>query len=341
MGADDLNQLRAAAQAGDARALGVLGRRLVLGEGPRPSPAEGVEFLKQAHARGDAEAAALLARFAAWGVMREPNHADALDLLVAAAQRGWAPAQEELRFLARANGSDWAALRNNIDLAGLCASPAKHAISETPRVRYIERFATPAECDRLIALARGALHRAQVYHGSAELKLSDVRTNSEAAFIISYADVALSLIRQRISAALGISHLYFEVAKLLHYEVGQQFGVHGDFLELTTPEQRAEVERRGQRAATFLIYLNDDFEGGETDFPRLGLRHKPKRGDALAFANVTSTGAPDYESVHAGLPPTRGEKWLFSQWIRSNPVNAFATPGPLPGELDLAWRDRF
>ena len=46
--------------------------------------------------------------------------------------------------------------------------------------------------------------------------------------------------------------------------------------------------------------------------------------------------APDYESLHAGLAPTRGEKWLFSQWIRSKPVNAFATPGRLPSELDPA-----
>ena len=23
--------------------------------------------------------------------------------------------------------------------------------------------------------------------------------------------------------------------------------------------------------------------------------------------------------IHAGLPPTRGEKWIFSQWIRDRP----------------------
>jgi hypothetical protein len=24
-------------------------------------------------------------------------------------------------------------------------------------------------------------------------------------------------------------------------------------------------------------------------------------------------------TLHTGLPPARGEKWLFSQWIRSKP----------------------
>ena len=131
---------------------------------------------------------------------------------------------------------------------------------------------------------------AQVYRGSAELQMSGERTNSEADFVIGCADVALSLICQRIASAVGIPPIYFEVAKLLHYEVGQQFAMHGDFLELATPEQRAEVERRGQRVATVLIYLNDDFEGGETEFARIGARHAPRKGDALAFVNVTSSG---------------------------------------------------
>jgi hypothetical protein len=71
---------------------------------------------------------------------------------------------------------------------------------------------------------------------------------------------------------------------------------------------------------TFLTYLNDDYEGGETDFPRIGYRYKGRRGDALYFVNVDGAGAPDYRTVHAGLPPASGTKWLLSQWVRSRPV---------------------
>ena len=49
--------------------------------------------------------------------------------------------------------------------------------------------------------------------------------------------------------------------------------MHGDFLQANTPELAQEVELRGQRSSTFLVYLNDGFEGGETDFPRLGFRY--------------------------------------------------------------------
>ena len=65
------------------------------------------------------------------------------------------------------------------------------------------------------------------------------------------------------------------------------------------------------------MYLNDDYEGGETEFPAIGLRYRGRRGDALLFANVDIVGNPDRRSIHAGLPPTRGEKWLLSQWIRN------------------------
>jgi prolyl 4-hydroxylase len=64
------------------------------------------------------------------------------------------------------------------------------------------------------------------------------------------------------------------------------------------------------------MYLNDDYEGGETDFPALGLRHRGRKGDALLWANVDRVGDPDRRTLHAGLAATRGEKWLLSQWIR-------------------------
>jgi hypothetical protein len=35
--------------------------------------------------------------------------------------------------------------------------------------------------------------------------------------------------------------------------------------------------------------------------------------------NTDETGRPDRRTMHVGLPPTRGEKWLLSQWIRGVP----------------------
>ena len=40
-------------------------------------------------------------------------------------------------------------------------------------------------------------------------------------------------------------------------------------------------------------------------------------GGALYFANLDAAGAGDPRTLHAGLAPTQGEKWVFSHWIRN------------------------
>jgi hypothetical protein len=90
-----------------------------------------------------------------------------------------------------------------------------------------------------------------------------------------------------------------------------------DFFDPAIPSQATDMAVNGQRVATALVYLNDEgLEGGETDFPTLGIRHRGAKGDALVFFNVDAAGQPDRRTLHAGLPPTGGEKWLLSQWIR-------------------------
>jgi prolyl 4-hydroxylase len=91
---------------------------------------------------------------------------------------------------------------------------------------------------------------------------------------------------------------------------------HHDFLDPTKPGLKANIALRGQRILTFLIYLNEEFEGGETEFPKAGISWRGATGDALAFSNVTLDQQPDPMTLHAGRPPTRGEKWIFSQWVR-------------------------
>lgn len=310
---ETLLHLRARASSGDLDALTALGMKLLLGEGIPAVPQEGVACLMQAASRGHAEATAQLALITAFGVMRPRNLADAITCLRRAAALGWALARQELQLLARG--------ATDVSVAALTALPPVRIVSESPRIRVYERFATPAECEWLIERGRNHLKRALVYRKDAEgHHTADSRTNTESDYTYSNASVLLALMRDRIAAAAGIATEHFEVAKLLHYEPGEEFRPHGDFQETSTPALAREVERRGQRVATFLIYLNDDYEGGETDFPRVGVRHKGARGDALLFFNVDAAGQPDFNTIHAGQPTTRGEKWLFSQWIRSKPL---------------------
>lgn len=306
----------------DFGALTTLGKRLLVGDGVPISSDKGVATLREAAASGGGEAAALLSVCAAWGVAQARNVDAALEHLVRSAELGWGPALRELQLLAKDSGMDPAALRRQIDLVSWRSPPIARIVFERPRIVVLERFATAAECRWLIGRAGSGLQRAKVYRGSSTAQVAQTRTNREMAFTIFNADVVVSLIRDRIAAACGAPVTHFEIAKLLHYSAGEQFALHADFIEPKTPELAREVAARGQRAATFLIYLNEGYEGGATQFPRLDWQYRGGLGDALLFSNVDAGGAPDYDTVHAGMPPTSGEKWVLSQWIRTRPVGA-------------------
>jgi prolyl 4-hydroxylase len=318
---DDIGALVHRAGGGDVTAMTALGKRLLTGDGVRADPAKALVQIEEAARRDEPEAVFLLARFSAWGVMRPRNLAGALDGLARAAALGFEPAQRELRVLAGRPGDDFARLRRQLDLASLARAPEARAASEGPAIRIAEGFASAAECRWLVDRGRHGMRRAQVYRRDAPgYREAETRTNFESDFTIWSADIVLALMRERMAASLGTESRYFEVTKLLRYEPGQRFSLHADYQEPSTPALAREIEQRGQRIATFLVYLNDDYDGGETDFPEAGFRFRGRAGDALWFSNVNARGEPDPRSVHAGMPPTRGTKWLLSQWVRDRPV---------------------
>jgi hypothetical protein len=214
----------------------------------------------------------------------------------------------------------WREVRGAIDVEQLLRAPDPIALAERPRLRLFRGFATEAECRWLIDRFRVKLEAAVVVDGASGESLVDTyRNNSAADLPLRDMDVIIELLKARISTATRLPEFIFELPQLMHYAVGQEFRPHHDFLDPKEPGFAEDLARRGQRMGTFLIFLNDDFEGGETEFPKAGISFRGRTGDALFFANVTPDGRPDPLTLHAGRPPTRGEKWILSQWIRDRP----------------------
>jgi hypothetical protein len=291
------------------------------------------ELIAEASEEGDPDASERCALFEAFGMARPQSWARAFDYLALAAAQGSRTAQEQLLLLSD-NGADpavpadapaeaWSEVRRSIEFQRLITPGERRRLSESPRVRVIERFATPAECRWLIRLAQDRLRPATVFdRQSGELRLDPGRDNHYLMLRLGEMNVLTEVIRNRIAAATGLPVPLFEPSQLLHYDVGQSFDAHHDFLDPGNEAYHADLARFGQRIATFLIYLNEDYSGGETSFPAIDLRFRGRTGDALFFANITRDGRPDPRTLHAGLPPSSGEKWVFSQWIRSQ------LPGP-------------
>jgi prolyl 4-hydroxylase len=270
---------------------------------------------------GHAAALERRALFECMGVGRKADWTKALDSLTQAAGRGSQTAARQLillaedRFATDSGSHDWAALRSRVSIPDHFRAPSSETLSANPLIRSIPSFASRAECQWLIATAAPRLERAIVYSNeTGESGADPGRTNQFALFDFVHLDLIIEMIRARLAAAIGAPLPCLEVSQVLRYSVGEEFAPHWDYLDPVALGE--EVARRGQRAVTALVYLNDDFEGGETSFPDLGFSHRGKTGDALVFSNVDPAGRPDERTKHAGCPPTRGEKWLFSQWVR-------------------------
>ena len=260
----------------------------------------------------------------------------ALDHLQRAAELGHGLAQAEIAALSgdwalarRIGACDtlprtmWESLRRSIDLAAWLTPPRPRILSASPRIATVEAMAPPELCDWLIERARSKLAPAGVYdHETGSQRVEPVRTNSACYFPWGQSDLLLLALRARMGNVAELPVYAMESTAVLHYTVGQEFLPHFDFLDVSKPGPAKDVAGRGQRVLTFLICLSEDYDGGETDFPALGKRWKGRKGHALFFWNVEPDGTMDRRTLHAGLAPTRGEKWLLSQWIRCKPAEA-------------------
>ncbi len=186
-----------------------------------------------------------------------------------------------------------------------------------PRVRTVKKVLEGWECDYLIQRAGPKLEPAQtsdsVDHGKSG---SEYRTNSAAKFWLLQQDIVLAMIDRKIAFAAETPVDFAEDLVVLHYNPGERYYPHCDGFLPELPDQAAEIDLRGQRIRTILVYLNEDFSDGETYFLHADKKIKLPPGDAVMFENVTEEGDPDEHSVHEGLPVSKGQKWLASKWIR-------------------------
>jgi prolyl 4-hydroxylase len=326
-----VDQLVAGVKKADVEATTRLGKRLLVGDRAPLLPNDGARFLEEAAAQGGAEAAAVLAVLFAVGASPKRDVRSALESLVVAAERGWAPAQNQLRTLtadraaaeldAAVTPNLWRELASSVDLRGWTSAPPGRDLSVSPRIRLFDDLVSHAVCRWLIGRAAGRLSRALVYEAlSKEVTVHPTRTNTAAVFSMLDTDLVCVLTQLRMAAALGVPFRQFEPITVLHYAEGEEITEHFDFVDPNVPDYEQEIAQRGQRIATFLIYLNDDYGGGETAFPRVETSHKGRLAQGIYFINALPDGSADVRTLHAGRPPANGEKWIVSQFVRNRRV---------------------
>lgn len=100
-----------------------------------------------------------------------------------------------------------------------------------------------------------------------------------------------------------------EQLQVLRYKEGGHYNPHQDVF----------YQDKNKRLYTFIIALNDEYEGGETAFPYLNEKYKLNAGDALFFHTLDNYGLDTTDALHGGQPVKSGEKWVCNLWVHKHP----------------------
>jgi len=317
--AEAMEALKSASLQGDLAAMSELAHRLLVGDRAPKSPNHALYLLGEAAKAGEGRALARIAALTAAGAYVKQNWHQALRLLGQAAAAGDVSARGQLTCLQPpdARPAEWQEMAERVPLNYWLQAAGVDLLHEN--VRRVPALAPLPVCAWLIGRAQGRLGPALVYDSfSRKDELHEMRTNTLAGFDYSTFDLVQFLVQARMSLTCGYPMQHFEAPGILHYDVGQQIKPHFDFIDAKASDYSEQIRQLGQRMITFLLYLNDDYEGGETTFPELGIVHRGSAGGGLYFINAHPDLSPDRRMLHTGSPPLQGEKWIVTQFIVRN-----------------------
>lgn len=196
--------------------------------------------------------------------------------------------------------------------------PQGERLSDRLEIQLFHGAFSHAECDYLFRLEKRDYARASVIdEASGVERIDPVRTADETHIDWEIENPLVHVFNRRIAAMSGTHVHQGEPLQLLRYRPGQQYFNHYDYIPGAA----------NQRIKTAILYLNDDYSGGETGFPRLNLKVKAHKGDVLLFRNAQPDGRREQDSEHAGMPVLSGVKYIATRWIRTNAYTARSLSG--------------
>ena len=124
------------------------------------------------------------------------------------------------------------------------------------------------------------------------------------------------IIATAITKYARVPYSNIEAIDVYNYVTGQFLDLHHDYPY--DPKQIHYYKYGGDRVGTGIFYFNDDFEGGETWFPKLGVEIKPKTGSFLYFEQGYDEET-NWSTIHESKLITKGTKWIASCFFSDRP----------------------
>ena len=101
-----------------------------------------------------------------------------------------------------------------------------------------------------------------------------------------------------------------EIPQILSYSVGGHYKPHIDAESIwITPNGDRIWKKTTDRDISTVLFLNDDFEGGDLVFPELKIRVRPEPGLLIAFPST-------HFYLHGVEPVTKGKRYAIVNWLK-------------------------
>ena len=98
-----------------------------------------------------------------------------------------------------------------------------------------------------------------------------------------------------------VGNMYHEGYSMLRYRTGQEYKAHKDGNTISG------------RSLSAILYLNDDYTGGDIEFVFHDVKIKPKAGMLILFPS-------NYAYAHIAHPVTSGTKYAIVTWITDRAI---------------------
>ena len=174
-----------------------------------------------------------------------------------------------------------------------------------PKPVVIENFLSENE---RIHIKQEAKSKLQVSTVDKDRRVDEQIRKSETAWLSTEDPIVRSVVERCVSRTdRPIENC--EQLQVLRYREGGHYNPHQDVF----------YQDKNKRLYTFIIALNDEYEGGETAFPVINENYKLNAGDALFFHTLDNYGLDTSDALHGGEPVKSGEKWVCNLWVHKFP----------------------
>ena len=181
----------------------------------------------------------------------------------------------------------------------------------------IQKFLSDQECDELIKHIDENNIRSSVSGSGSEVSTTN---DSRTSFTSDFSDEneTIKSIKKKISNFIEVDIKKSEPIQGQKYDVGQYFRPHHDYFQGDSFVNHCL--HSGNRTHTAMIYLNDDYQGGETNFPELNFTVKPQKGKLVIWKNMVDQVFQS-NTLHEGKDVLSGTKYIITSWWREREWN--------------------